>query len=162
MIEGNIAVFPNNIVEVCAVNMKFIDTDIPVIKRRLYSTDPVQCLGVAAQMWTPDPQSYEMRGPAMAGVATISRYDLQFQAMIRDMDEERGMRAHAELTTRLQRFIMGDSMLRGALHGLSSNLYGVHESLKKWTIENSRYLSEEVSGEHIYLSTTTVRYETET
>ena len=162
MFEGNIAVFPNNIVEVLSTNLAFIDVDVPVIKRRLYSTDPVQAIGCAAAMWTPDQSSYEMRGPALAGVPTIQRYDIGIQGMVRDMDESRGMRAHAELANRLQRFIMGDAVLRGALHALTSNLYGVQESLKKWHIEATRYMAEEVKGQHIYLSTTTVRFETET
>lgn len=162
MIEGSIAVFPNNIVEALAVNLNFIDADTPVKKRRLYSTDPTSCIGVAAALWTPDQGSYEMRGPALAGVPTIQRYDLGVQCMIRDMEEERGGRRHAELTKRVQKFIMGDPQLRAALLALVSNLYAVPEQLKKWRIENTRYLAEEVSGEHIYLSTTTVRVETET
>ncbi len=162
MIEGSIAVFPNNIVEVLATNLAFIDVDVPVIKRRLYATDPVQAIGCTAAMWTPEQSSYELRGPALAGVPTLQRYDIAIQGMIRDMDETRGMRAHAELVNRLQKFVMGDADLRVALHALVSTLYGVSESLKKWHIEASRYMSEEVEGQHIYLSTTTVRFETET
>jgi hypothetical protein len=162
-IEGSSALFPNNIVLVLADNLEFLDNpDTPVLKRRLYSTDPVSCIGVTAFMWTPDQSSYEMRGPAYAGVPTISRYDVTVQCMIRDMEEERGLRKHAELTKRVQKFIMGDATLRGSLHALTSSLYGINERLKKWHIENSRYLAEEVSGEFIYLSTSTVRLETET
>jgi hypothetical protein len=163
MIEGSIALFPNNIVAVLADNLEYLDRpDVPVLRRRLYSTDPVQCIGVTAALWTPDHSSYEMRGPAYSGIPTISRYDVTVQCMIRDMDQEKGMRAHAELTKRAQKLIMGDPVLRDSLHALSSDLYGVVERLKKWHIENSRFLAEEVSGEFIYLSTSTVRLETET
>jgi hypothetical protein len=162
MIEGVNSVFPNNIMLVLGNQLAFIDTDVEIIRRRLYSTDPVQCIGVTAFMWTPDQTSYEMRGPQYAGVPTISRYDVTVQCMIRDMDEPRGMRAHAELTKRVQKFVMGDPVLRDSLRGLVSDLYGVREQLKQWRIENSRFLAEEVSGEFIYLSTTTIRLETET
>jgi hypothetical protein len=163
MIEGSIAVFPNNIVVILSTNLEFIDKpDTPVIKRRLYSTDPESAIGVAAAIWTPDQTSYEMRGPSLAGVATIQRYDITIQCMIRDMDQVRGLMRHAELTKRVQKFVMGDPTLLGSLRGLASTLYGVPETLKKWHIENTRYLSEEVEGEYVNLSTTTVRFETET
>ena len=164
-IEGNLSIFPNNIVQLLFVNLKFIDTDLTVIRRRLYSTDPVQAVGVSAFQWTPNEGSYEMRGPDLAGVATLNRYDVNVQCMIRDMDQERGGAAHAELTALARRLVMGDSTLGVSLRALVSNLYGVPERLKRWHIQNTRYLSEEVEGtpsEFVYLSTTTVRFETET
>lgn len=162
MIEGSIAVFPNNIVEVLATNLKFIDAEVPVVKRRLYATDAVQAIGVSAAMWTPDQASYEMRGPQFSGIPTISRYDVGIMCMVRDMDQERGGRAHAELTKHVQRMVMGDPVLGDSLRALVSNLYGLPERLKRWHIENTRFLSEELDKEFTYLSTTTVRFETET
>jgi hypothetical protein len=165
VIEGNASVFPNNIVTIMAVNFEFIDPDVPVIKRRLYSTDPPQSIGVSAFQWNPDEASYEMRGDALRGVATINRYDVNFQCMIRDLDQERGGAAHAELTALVRRMVQGDPTLGASLRALVSNLYGVPERLKMWRIQSTRYLSEEVEGtpsEFVYLSTTTVRFETET
>jgi hypothetical protein len=164
-ITGNLSVFPNNIVQLLAVNLDFVDPDITVIRRRLYSTDPVQAIGVSAFQWAPDAGSYEMRGPDLAGLATINRYDINVQCMVRDMDQERGGAAHAELTALSRRMVVGDSTLGASLRALVSNLYGVPERLKRWHIQNTRYLSEEVEGpvsEFVYLSTTTVRFETET
>jgi hypothetical protein len=162
MIEGINSVFPNNIVVTMADQMHYLDTDIPIHKRRLYATDEIQCIGITPFVWTPDQASYEMRGPQYAGIPTIQRYDITIQCLIRNMDQIKGMMQHAELTKRVQKFIMGDPVLRDSLHGLTSDLYGVIERLKKWQLENSRFLAEEVSGEFIYLSTSTVRLETET
>lgn len=164
-LEGNISVFPNNIVQMLWTNFKFIDPDLTVIRRRVYSTDPPQTLGVSSFMWQPDTGSHEMRGPGLEGLATVNRYDVNVQCMIRDMDQERGGAAHAELTALARRMVVGDSALGTGLRALSSSLYGVPERLKRWSIQNTRYLSEEVEGaqsEFVYLSTTTVRFETET
>jgi hypothetical protein len=164
-LTGNLSVFPNNIVEVLATNLQFIDTDLTVVKRRVYSTDPPQTVGASSFIWQPDEGSYEFRGPDLAGVPTISRYDVNVQCMIRDLDQIRGGAAHAELTALARRMVLGDSTLGGSLRALVSNIYGVPERLRRWHIQSTRYLSEEVEGpqsEFVYLSTTTVRFETET
>lgn len=164
-LTGNLSVFPNNIVQMLATNFRFIDPDLTIVRRRVYSTDPPQTLGVSAFQWNPDTGTYEMRGPGLENLATVNRYDVNFQCMVRDLDQERGGAAHAEMTALARRMVVGDSALGTGLRALVSNLYGVPERLKRWTIQNTRYLSEEVEGtpsEFVYLSTTTVRFETET
>lgn len=160
MIEGNAEVFPNNVVILMSDALTTIDEEVPVHRRRLYSTDEVQCIGVHAAQWLPVTDSYEMQGEP--GLPPLQIYEITMQALVKDMDEEVGMMAHAELTKRCHKTVMRDPALRASLRGLTSDLYGERERLRKWSIENARYLSEEVRGEFIYLSTSTIRLETET
>lgn len=160
MIEGANAVFPNNVVILMGDALKEIDEDVPVYRRRLYSTDDVQAIGIFAQQWMPRDDSYEMQGTQ--GMPTVQVYEITLMCLVKDMDEEVGMMAHAELTKLAHKTIMRDSILRDSLRGLHTDLYGERERLLNWRIETARYLSEEVGGEFIYLSTSTIRLETET
>lgn len=160
MIEGTSAVFPNNAVILIADALAVIDEDVPVHKRRLYSTDEVQCIGIHAGTWNPNNESYEMTGQPQ--MPTVQYYELTLMALVKDMDEEQGMLAHAELTKLCHKSVMRDSALRASLRGLSSDLYGERERLLRWSIQTTRYLSEEVNREFIYLSTSSIRLETET
>lgn len=160
MIDGKTDVFPNNAVILMGDALKAIDEDVPVHRRRLTSLDEVQCIGIFAQQWMPRDDSYEMQGTQ--GMPTVQIYEISLMCLVKDMDEEVGMMAHAELTKLAHKTIMRDSILRDSLRALRTDLYGERERLLNWRIETARYLSEEVGREFIYLSTSTVRLETET
>lgn len=152
--------FPYNAVDLMAARMDLIDPDVPVFQRKLYTTDPVQCIGVAASTWSPDPQSYEMRGSA-PGEPTIQRYDILVQALVKDTEEVRGTRVASKLSKMVRGIILSDQPLWESLRGLTSTLYGVRERTLRWSIPAQQYLSNEVSGQFIYLSTIRVLLETE-
>lgn len=152
--------FPYNAVELLDSRLAMIDPDVPVFQRKLYKTDPVQCIGVAASAWSPDPQSYEIGGTAPFE-PTIQRYDILVQALVKDTDEVRGTRVASKLSKMVRGIILSDGPLRQSLQGLSSSLYGVTERTLRWSIPAQQYLSNEVSGQFIYLSTIRVLLETE-
>lgn len=158
--SGNSEAFPNNAVILTSDRLKTLDVEVPVFRRRLYNTDPHQCIGITPATWAPDVDSYEMRGNGSLR-PTINRYNLAIQAKVTDMDDERGLLAHAEMSQAVRNMIMGDAVLRSTLQSLRSTLYGVTESVRAWTVESQRYMSEEASGLWTFLSTLSVRLETE-
>jgi hypothetical protein len=63
MIQGNVnAVFPGNAVLLIQERLSGIDPDIPVFRRPLQPTDPVQCMSVFSTLWTPRQDSVELAG----------------------------------------------------------------------------------------------------
>lgn len=152
--------FPYNAVALFAARFKLIDPDLYVCQRRLLTTDPVQSVGVAAAMWSPDPQSYQMRG-GLSSEPAIQRYELNVQAMVKDTDEERGIAVSSKLSKMVRGIILTDVPLRDSLQSLRSTLYGVAERTLRWSIPAQRYLSQELSGQFIFLSTIQVQLETE-
>jgi len=152
--------FPYNAVDLMATRLDLIDPDVIVLQRKLYTTDPVQCIGVAASTWSPDPASYEMQGSAPAE-PTIQRYDILVQALVKDTEEVRGIRVASKLSKMVRGIILTDIPLRDSLRTLTSSLYGVTERTLRWSIPAQQYLSNEVSGQFIYLSTIRVLLETE-
>jgi hypothetical protein len=157
--EGD-PLFPYNAVDLFALRMSLIDPDIFVAKRRLYSTDPVQSIGVSAALWSPDQASYEMRG-AFSAEPLVQRYDIGIQVLIKDSDEERGIAVMSKLCQMVRAIILTDIPLQESLRSLSSTLYGVAERTLRWSVPSQRYLSQELSGQFVYLSQIQVQLETE-
>lgn len=169
MIEADDAVFPNNVVEILATRFDMIDPAVDpaprlyVVRRPLRNSDPVQAIGVFATQWRGDDESIEIRGSADPGPGepTIQRYTFGVQAFVRDMDEERGLKAHSVLAKMIRSMLYRDAPLRVGLASLSSELMNEVETTKLWGIGQTRYLSNEISGEWLYLSTLEFWLETE-
>lgn len=167
MIQTDSSVFPNNIVEIIAARADLLDDEpapnrLVVLKRPLRNSDPVQSIGVFGTQWTFDPESFEWHGgPGGPSEPTIQRYTLGIQAFVKDMDEERGLYTHSVLTKMIRSMLYHDDPLRVALSALSVLMDGSTESTKRWGISQTRYLSNEISGEWLYLSTTDFWLETE-
>lgn len=152
--------FPYNFVDMMAFRFSMIDDDLFVCKRRLYTTDPAQAVGVFADVWAPDQQSYEMRGD-LASEPTRQYYDIMVQCMIKDTDEERGIAVTSKLSKIIRGIMLTDVPLRDSLRTLVTDLYGVRERTLRWSVPAQRFLSQELQGQFIFLSTVQVRVETE-
>ncbi len=163
MIEASDAVFPNNFVLLIADRFEMLDADLMVFKRPLRESDPNQCVGVFATLWTPDDQSMEMRGPA-SGMhePTIEAYSVGIQGFIKDTDTERGLNVHSVLSEMIRSMLYRDAPLRVALSSLTTDLLGVHKRVQGWGIRNQRYFSNELSGAWVFLSTVECWLEVET
>jgi len=149
-----------NFVSMVAARLDLIDPDVMVFRRKLYNTDPAQAIGVAAENWSPNPQSYEMLGQGTSE-PSINRYDVAVQCLIKDSDEQRGIAVSSKLSKMVRGILLADPPLRDSLRVLSSKLYGVTERTLKWSVPSQRYLSQELSGQFVYLSTIQVQLETE-
>lgn len=165
MIQGNVdAVFPNNAVLLIQERFQNIDPDIMVFRRPLQPTDPVQCLSVYGTLWTPRQDSVELLGPqfGMATTPTLQNYNITVQALIQDMDTERGLATHSVLSKLVRGVLYHDTPLRVGLGLLSSQMFNVTERFKRRDIVSQRFMSNEISGNWIYLSVLDLRIETET
>jgi hypothetical protein len=149
-----------NAVQLLAARFSMIDSDLFVCQRRLHPTDPVQSVGVAAETWMPDTESFEMRG-GNRSEPTVQRYYISVQAMIKDTEEQRGIAVHSKLSQMVRGILLTDIPLRDSLQGMVSNLYGVPERTLRWSVPAQRYLANELQGQFIFLSTTQVLLETE-
>src|SRR3546814_47574 len=109
MIDSSTIVFPGNAVDLIATRSQSLDADLVVVKRPLRETDPVQCVGVYGSLWHPDEESLEMRGgPENLREPSISRYLIAVQAMVKDMDEERGLATHSILSKMVRAMLYRD------------------------------------------------------
>jgi hypothetical protein len=161
MISEDDSIFPNNVVELCAIAFQVIDTDLQIFKRPLRPTDPVQAIGVFSSLWEPEEDSFEM-GHQTPGEPTLSRYQIGAQGLVKDSDEVRGLATHSVLSKRMRGVLYGYQPLRVALAQLSVTLDGSTERLTRWGIRTQRYMNNDVEGSFVYLSTLDYWIETET
>jgi hypothetical protein len=164
MISSTDPAFPNNVVDGLATRMGLIDADIFVTRRPLRDSDPLQSIGVFAALWTPNPDSVEMRGFADPGPGepTLSRYVVTIQAFIKDADQERGMATHSVLSSTIRAILYRDIPLRTLLASLSVDTLGVTERIRRWGVTAQRFLNNELTSEWLYLSSIEMWVETET
>lgn len=164
MIENDITTFPQNVIEVIASRVKpVIDSEISVFRRPLRTSDPNQSFGVFPNLWQPNTDSFEMRGRHDPGPnePTLQTYSIGLQAFVKDMDEERGLAIHSVFAMRVRDMLYRDQTLRVGLASLSSTAGGSTERAKNWGIRTQRYLSNELEGSWLHLSTLEFWLETE-
>lgn len=162
MVSADDTIFPNNIVSLTAARAALLDDQLHVLKRPLRASDPNQSVGVTAAIWTPNDRSQEMLGEQFAVQPTLSRYIVNVQGFIRDMDEERGLNVHTVLARMLRAMLYTDQPLRVALSQLSSTLGPTTERSQRWGISQQRFFVNEIKGEWLYLSILEFWLETET
>lgn len=164
MIDSTTAVFPNNVVTVLANHIQLLDSDLAVLRRPLRKGDPNQSVGVVGMAWMPEEDSYELRGPPGAGRSepTCGRYNIAIQAFVRDADEERGLAAHSVLSKMIRTMLYRDEDLRLDFATLSVQMNGSTERAQRWGIRTQRFMSNEISGAFLHLSTIEFFFETET
>lgn len=160
-------VFPNNVVLVLADKAKLIDPpETEVFRRALRPSDPRQCIGIFASQWIPNEDSFEMGGGTLGGYrqeTTLQQYLISIQAMVLDMDEVRGLTKHSILAKMTRDMLLRDPSVGVALAALSvTDAYGLIERTKRRWVRTQRYVSNEISGEWVYLATIEFLIETET
>lgn len=162
-IEADVPVFPNNAVELIAIRAQSIDPDLFIARRPLRKTDPIQAIGIYANYWMPNENSYEMKGaPPGRHEPTLSNYMIGIEAYIKDMDEERGLAKHSVLSTMIRSLLYRDGPLLLGLRALSVSISGSTERVQRYGIRTQRYASNELQGAFMYLSTMELWIETET
>lgn len=161
MIDADVAVFPENAVEVIAEAVKTLDDSLQVFMRPLRNTDPEFTVGVFGARWEPDEGSYEMRGVPNRG-PTLSRYAIVIQAMVKDMEEVRGFRRSSNLGAAIRTMLLRDPALGVAFQSLRATPGGTIESSRRWGVRAHDFISNELSGTWTYLSTLEFMIETET
>ena len=162
MIDGTEPTFPNNVVELLASGLLMVDSDFRVFKRPLRRTDPNYCIGVFGSLWQPDEESLEI-GHAAPNEPTLSEYQIGVQILVKDGDEERGLRIHSIASKRARSVLYRREDLRLALRGLAvTDSLGSTERTRRFGVRNQRYMNNDVDGMFVYLSTLDFWLETET
>lgn len=170
MITPDDTVFPNNVVELLAARFGAVidpdsepDQKVHIYKRALRPTDAYQSIGVTAVNWSPVESSHEMRGGFDPGPseATLQQYSYAIQTMVKDADEIRGSSIHSLLSTMVKTVVLRDTPLRIGLTSLSSTVLGATERLKRYGVEATRYLSNEIDSSFVYVSSMTLWVETD-
>ena len=165
MIEDTVVVFPNNAADIIATRIPAycdpVPTDLTVFKRPLRSTDPNQCCSVVPSIWTPTPETAEIMGQPNFG-HSLNRFIITIQALIKDMDEPRGLARHSVLSAKLRGMLYRDGPLRVGLTALSVVEGGRTETVKQWGVNTQRFLANEYpKGSFIFLSNLELFLETE-
>lgn len=159
-------VFPNNAVELVVARIKLLDESLAnsTYRRPLRESDPNTSCGVFAATWEPDTDSIEMRGGSNPAPSepTIQTYMLGVQAFVKDFDEERGLARHSVLSKMIRSMLYRDTPLRVGLSALSVTMNDSVERVQRWGIRQQRYLSNDIDGNFLFLSTLEFWLDTET
>lgn len=163
MIVETDPVFPNNVVDLIYTRAASIDVDLERFRRPLRPEDPQQSFGVYAALWTPNEDSIEMRGGINASEPTLNRYTVMVQAFVKDGDEERGLATHSVLSSRVRSMLYRDNPLQVGFGALdwTDPVTQVREKSRRWGIRNQRYMSNEITGSWLHLSSIEFWLETE-
>lgn len=167
-LEADETIFPANVVKWVSLAMKNVDPgneSIKIFKRPLKNSDPAKSIGVYAQQWTPDEDTYEIMGIERPGgqMPTLQHYMVGVQGFVKDTTEERGLATHANMSQRIRSVLYTDPDLQVMLRGLKANLGpGWTESMRRWGVRGARYFSGEIDANMLYLSTMEFWVETET
>lgn len=141
--------FPGNIVWMLAAGASRVPEVDVVLRRALRVTDPHRSVGVIAMDW--NPEQYEIGTGAME--PTLACYNFRVQYMVKMAgDEALAMQQHASGSKSVRTMLYRDAEFNVQLRSLSETDYGRTEQVKKFTIKGQRYLSNEISGTFIHIS----------
>lgn len=164
-IDQGIVCFPNNIVEMLTDSLRSIDPEtedgrndgLRVLRRPIHPTDQTETVAVFPTTWNPVVDSFELgnREP------TLQRYSVTVEAMVTDVEEERGIAAHSLLSALVRHKLYRDPALKVALPMLSVNLGSYSEKLHNWGINQQRFQNNKFGGVFYYLSTMDLWFETD-
>lgn len=152
-IDGTEAVFPNVVVDLI---FEQAPKSLPIqaaFKRPMRSSDLDQSFFVYSSNWRPDANSYEIgfRGP------TIERYEIGIQALIKDLDRDRGANRLGVLSELIRTFVYSDHSLRLGLDQLSTSFGGMVKKVQKLTVTKQNYfVASPKSRQFLYLSEMTL------
>lgn len=160
MIEADPTAFPGNVITKVMPRLQELDSDLFVVSRPLRPTDPEQAVGITPVQWGPRVDSYEM-GRRSPGEPTLQRYDFVIQCMIKDTDQESGPAVISALSSMVRRMLYRNASLNVDLNLLTSSALGSTERTQRWGVTNQLFLSNEISGNWVYVSTLEFWVETE-
>jgi hypothetical protein len=152
-----VTAFPANIVTALKEQLEVdfgseVDT---VVARPLRPIDPDRSIGILAVDWRPVDHQIGQHDPA------LGRYQLAIQCFIKHQDEEVGLAEHTLMSKNLRTMLYRGEALRLRLASLSETSLGVTERVQRWGVRQQRFVSNEIQGRFLFLSTTEFWVETE-
>lgn len=152
-----VAAFPSNVVEALRDELNVaLGTQVElVVKRPLRPTDPDSSVGIYALDWQPGNHEIGFHEP------TLARYQVAIQVFVKHQDEEEGSAIHTFLSKTVRTMLYRGEALRIRLSSLNETSLGVTERVQRWGVRQQRFVSNEIQGRFLYLSTTEFWIETE-
>lgn len=147
--------FPNNIVDVLSTHLARIDGVEVTFTRALRITDPDASLGVFEGEWRPGDHVIGQDDPQ------VSTFSFIVQFMVKHTDLEVAREFHTGISKTIRTMLYRDADLRLALVSLNETEFGVLERVQRFGVREQRFLSNELSGEFLRLSTTELWVEIE-
>lgn len=155
--------FPNNVVITLLPFLGEIDGIEALVARPVWNTDPDVTVGITTVEWTPRLESIEIGKPNGTAEPTLSQYIYMIQGFIRHTDEVDGLKAHSWLSKRIKRVVYRNPAVAVALTALSvTDEHNITERLQRFGVRAQRFLTNEVQGAFLYMSTLELFVETET
>ncbi len=128
-----------------------------VVPRPLRSEDPGFTVGVWAEEWVPDEDSYQIGQQE----ATIARYVIRVQNSVKAAEESIG-RALFSLNAKAVRVILyRDPELAVRLRSLQEQVLGSTERVTRFKVTRQRYMTARLNG-FLFIATTDLTIETTT
>lgn len=155
------AVFPNNVVILMADRYEEIDDTLTVLRRPLRISDPNFTLGVFSTTWTPEQNTGQIMGVDFSREFMLEQYIIRTQILVRNSDEEDGLTQQSVLAELVRSILVDDIAFRQQLGGLTATITNTTKRLQRWWTRNGTYLSGEVKGQNLYLSTLDTMIEVE-
>lgn len=151
-------VFPNNAIDLIVTRLGALYPTLTIKKRPLKHTDGPYAVGMFASDWFPDDNSIEMQSRE----PTVQNYLVTIQGFVKSLTEEDGIASHSVMSKVVRSMLYTDNPLKVGLDALSVTMNGSTERIQRRKVGRQRYLSNEISGEFLYLSSIEYRIETET
>lgn len=158
--DASLAVFPQNFVNTLSPVLDAIDSDLLILKRPLRPTDPNLSVGVYGTMWTPNEESLEM-GHVAPSEATLNMYQVGVQTLVKHGDAQELLNINSVLVYRIRTVLYRNQPLRVLLGSLKVEDGAFKESLRRWGIRNTRYMSNDIEGTFVTTSVLDLWIETE-
>jgi hypothetical protein len=153
--------FPGNVVTLVVSRLKTLyGSELFVASRMLKATDNTKSVGVYPFTWEPDEESYEI-GP-IAPEPTVQIYHVGIQAFAKDFDEQNGIAVNSVMSKAVRDMLYRDAPLRLGLSLLSVSSGGRTERMQRRGLARGKFISNEIQGQFLYLSTLDFWFETET
>ena len=158
LFDDTLIVFPNNVIELVATRITTLYPELLVVKRPLKSSDNTQSVGLFPSDWLPDTSSFEMPSKE----PTVQVYLIQLQTFCKEFDEAKGIATHSVMSKVMRSLLYNDLPLQVGLNTLSVTMNGATEKIQRRGVNRQKYLSNEIDGQFLYLSTLEYYIETET
>jgi hypothetical protein len=161
LFDNGASAFPGNVVTLVNLRLKALyGSDLLVVSRMLKVTDDSKSVGVFPSTWNPDEESFEI-GP-IAPEPTVQIYRIGIQCIAKDFAEENGVAVNSVMSKAVRDMLYRDTPLSVGLAALSVTSGSRTERVQRRGINKTEYLSNQIQGQFLYLSTVELWFETET
>ena len=145
--------FPDVFVQLIAQSIHENLPDLVVVPRPLGAEDPSMSVGVFAETWVADEDTYVI-GQFEPQEAS---YTLRVQAMVKSLAHADGRRAHSNLAKAIRVILYRDTTLQLRLRESSEELLSSIERVNRFAVTRTEFLSGRAGASFMFMATTYIR-----